>query len=421
MPFACKASDLSEFQCLLIGTWSNVGVPRDNPEQPLSYNVMPLPQRDVPQRIGLGPGNMYGGFILKNFRFTEEVRFNGSDPATDPVLHHKDAGALAVTGAAPNRGGAYTQLPHALFYEQQVRFAEGPDDGKIVHLENGAWLHFGSQDQENGPYRDNNPFRVAGQVLPQPPTITVAKQMSIPHGNSILALGKVDLYDQGNFSHNLSGTGVNTRFPGKPVIPDAPVPYPIPTSSDSCRLEIGISTPQYDDPFSRLLDTNTPSEFENPDTALSLNPNYAIQRAVDLIDQKEGITHHIHVAVTTNPLFAGSGVVTNIPFEDRKSKVTGYSAEYWLLSTDGGKNFNYFAYSQTILMEMEIYILGLNEYRRYVFPHLTSNTVKKLAGTPDHARATTAQKPFRTTVPVARATKKVATKKAATKKAKSKK
>ncbi len=67
----------------------------------------------------------------------------------------------------------------------------------------------------------------------------------------------------------------------------------------------------------------------------------------------------------------GTGVVTNIPFEQRRAKVTEYRAEYWLLSTNGGKTFDYLAYNQ--LIEMQIPILG----EPYVFPHVTANTVKR--------------------------------------------
>jgi hypothetical protein len=407
MPQASKSYDsknnaelIAHFQCLLIGTWVN-----DEElywgERPLSYNVMPLPQVD-PQatRPPDGPSNApfkYGGFILKNFSFTETIRFNGS--AVDGDLpDHTDPQALAVIAVAPNRGGAYTQFAHAVFYDQQVRFAEGPAAGTIVHVENGAWLHLGSREQLTGPY-NMGPAIADGQVQRQPPYITIAKQIAVPHGNSVLALGSVDLYDKDKFHDDFEGLESNTIIPGAPVIPDAPVPYPqrADASTDSQIYKfmsvIGASEPPdiatapQTDPYARELAAN--DDFENPKVEWALNPNVPLQIAIEKIKP----TAHIHWRVTTDPLFGGEGVVTNIPFENRKSRVTEYWADYWLLTTDKyptrSSTFDYLAYSQTILMEMDISLDGGETYRRYVFPHVTTNTVKKVPGTPTEARQKT--------------------------------
>jgi hypothetical protein len=80
----------------------------------------------------------------------------------------------------------------------------------------------------------------------------------------------------------------------------------------------------------------------------------------------------MHWHVTTEPLRNVRGHVTNIPFEQRVSNVTAYWADYWLLSTDNGMTFKYLAYTQTILMEMTV------KDERYVFPHVTCNTVAKI-------------------------------------------
>lgn len=82
----------------------------------------------------------------------------------------------------------------------------------------------------------------------------------------------------------------------------------------------------------------------------------------------------MHWSVTTRPIDGGPhrGVVTNIPFEDEVAKVTDYSADYWLLSTDkNGKYFNHRAYNQTISMDM---FVGGHQYR---CPHTTCNVVTR--------------------------------------------
>jgi hypothetical protein len=339
MPYAIDSNKLHNFQQLLIGKWSNKGVPPGKHGKPLSYNVMPLPQVE--------PQKGYPcclGYILKNFSFTEELRFNGSNDPKDP---HYDPNALAIAALAPNRGGRYTQDSHALFYEQQVKFAEGPQSGNVVHVENGAWLRLSSVPQPLGPY--NGIPAVPGPIIPQLPEMSVAKQIAVPHGNSVLALGYVSSPEK-----------------GAPKIPDLQYPYPQP-------LEYKDDFPSWDIsawPYYTKLDNN--NDFENPDPELAFNCNKALQEAVNAIKPNA----YLHWVVHTDPIVVngveqGRGVVTNIPFEQRRANVTTYRAEHWLLSTDGGKKFEYLAYNQVI--EMQIPILG----EPYLFPHVTANTVKR--------------------------------------------
>lgn len=85
----------------------------------------------------------------------------------------------------------------------------------------------------------------------------------------------------------------------------------------------------------------------------------------------------IYWRVDTDPVIKdgkqlGKGVVTNIPFEERRANVTCYSAECWLLSTNGGKSFDYLSYIQIIIMQIPL--IG----QPYNFPHVTANTVKRI-------------------------------------------
>lgn len=395
MPYAVSVkkvpgveSGLAEFQQLLIGTWENVDELKEG-KRPLSYNVMPLPQVEAqPGRKKQKGATKYGGFILKNFAFTEVLRFNGTSGKKDPP-DLQDPDALAVVAGAPNRGGTYTQFAHALFYEQQVRFAEGPEEGNIVHIENGAWLQLGSTHQNVGPY--NPPAKQSkGHTLRQPPYLTIAKQIAVPHGNSILALGSIDLGDREKFDFEKDGISADTVLPGAPVIPDQFVPYP--QAADAVGENVyaafaDAATEPFYDPYRQALGAKP--DFENPNVAWTLNPNAPLQKALEIISPKA----HMHWRVTTLPLFGGDGVVSNIPFEDRKSKVTEYWADYWLLSTDppGKKSakFDYLLYNQTVLMEMEVSEDGGKTFTRYVFPHITSNVVKKVAGNPTEAREAT--------------------------------
>jgi len=380
-----KVPVLNEFQERLIGTWEStpddpeLTEERDGKRKPLSFNVMPLPQAEKqPHKPKAKAGARHGGFILKNFAFTERIRFNGTAGKKDPA-ELQDPEAIAVVAGAPNRGGSYTQIAHAVFYEQQVHFAEGPEEGKLVHIENGAWLHLGSGEQNAGPY---GPEKIKdGQVQRQPPYLTVAKQIAVPHGNTVLALGSVDLNDGDDFKQDRGGLDVNTVLPGAPVIPDQFVPYPQPAEAPRTPYPEppGIADPDFYDPYSHLLKDD--KDFENPDVAWTLNPNRPLQLALDKIQPVE----HMHWRVTTLPLFGGDSQVTNIPFEERLSDVEEYWADYWLLAKKPGK-FEYLAYNQTVLMRMRVSFDEGETYESYVFPHITSSVVRKLPGTPTEAR-----------------------------------
>lgn len=327
MPYAIDNPDLALFQQRLLGTWSNKPLKKNllagGEKEPLSYNVMPLPQVCVQA----GDPN-YPGYILKNFSYYETIRFN-------------DSHAVALPAGAPNRSGRYNQLARAVFYDQQVSFAEGPDKGKVVHVENGAWLSLITTEQPVGPYAGHGVE--PGSFPPQPANEGVAKQIAVPHGNSILALGSCEMRN---------GSPV---IPGAPEIPIVEPPYPTPP-----YLSVA--------PFTRKLDAM--DDFQNPNPDAVQDPNKPIRDAVQILKP----THYMHWRVTTQPIDGGPhrGVVTNIPFEDEVAKVTDYFADYWLLSTDAqGRHFNHLAYAQTIIMKMVI------RGQIYDCPHTTCNTVTR--------------------------------------------
>lgn len=349
MPYAARIGILADFQQHLVGRWENRnfgsdehGHPVGGPANPLSYNIMPLPQVSDPD-----------GYILKNFKYYERLKFNNDD--VDDTL--------AIAAEAPNRGGYVTQNARALFYEQQVKFAEGPAQDRVVHVENGAWLWLPRFVQQPGPYPADIDVEPVSDALHQPSDVMIAKQIAVPHGNTILALGAFDTVSA------RGGSGVCERNPiiaGRPAIPDAPFPYPMPATPipntappPSLRSILNI-----DERYSTQRDTA--NDYQNPHPDLTQCPNKPLQRAVEIIDPDS----YIHWRVTTQPLQSGRGHVINIPFEQRVSDVTEYLADYWLLfKRHGHETRKYLAYTQTILMAMKI------KDGIYVFPHVTCNTV----------------------------------------------
>jgi hypothetical protein len=352
MPYAGDISKFAKFQQYLVGTWSNMALPGGKDglggaSNPLSYNVMPLPQQAAPTTDPWP----YPGYILKNFKYYETIHFNDSGQTTVPI-----------PATAPNRGGGINQIAHALFYDQKVLFAPSPVPNVAntpVHVENGTWITVKTVPQLPGPYPvpsdPTDPSLPEWPGIPrQPLEVMVAKQISVPHGNSVLALGSVDM---------LKGDSVISAVPPNPlIIPGSPPPYPQPHQIETNR-------------FNRLLDTA--SDYENPDVELTQNPNGVLQQAVDLIKPDK----YIHWRVTTEALAQGKGSVTNIPFEQRRARVTEYFADYWLLhkagdkTKDGADAFNYLSYTQTMLMEMKIG--PAFDERTFLFPHVTCNTVTR--------------------------------------------
>lgn len=356
MPYAASIPSLAEFQQKLVGCWENRpfgedknGNPVGGVDNPLSYNIMPLPEAAAPNK-----------YILKNFKYTERLKFNDD----------RSAETLAIAAIAPNRGGLVSQNCRALFYEQQVRFAEGPQGpgggqagdkahGDVVHVENGAWLWLPRFVQQPGPFPANIDQNAVSDDLDQPFDIMIGKMMSVPHGNVILALGHFD---------TVGATDGKTKceriaYPvieGTPVIPDGASPYPRPAdavSESGGGIKSNLNACEV-----YSTEASTPANFMNPHPDLTRFPNRPIQQAVAMIEPER----YIHWRVTTQPSANGHGQVINIPFEMRVSDVIGYSAEYWLMIK--GKE-RYLAYTQTIPMKLTI------DGIKYVFPHITCNTV----------------------------------------------
>ena len=248
-------------------------------------------------------------FILKNFTYNETVQFN-----------------IDADIALPNRGPESLQLPTALFYQQQVFFADGPKTGNVVHVENGSWLNLRLGDKLVG--SDATPT-ITGAQTP----VQIAKQMSVPHGNSILALGTIAESNGG------------VTIPSKSLSSVLPTP--------STRLDLT--------PYS------TPSET-NPNKDYAADTNKPLNDAVAFLKENgKAVTASIHVNVTTE---SQGGITLSIPFEERSADVNLYEADYWLLSTDmNSKTYDYLAYTQTINMEFTI----PGKSGKYTFPHVTSN------------------------------------------------
>lgn len=237
--------------------------------------------------------------------------------------------------------------------------------GDVVHVENGTWLWSPRYIQQTGPYSTNPPGTIVVEALQQPPDSLIAKQISVPHGNSILALGSMDTVPGSSGAGPWKGDFVTK---GSPVIPDGAPPYPIPAEPVPVPLGTPIPPTLHSDlnADERFTSSATnPNDYENPIPDFTQNPNRPIQKAEAIIKPDS----FMHWSVTTRPLTNGQdgrGSVTNIPFEQLAADVTAYAADYWLLLKGGAK---YLAYTQSIFMVLKV------KERKYTFPHVTCNVV----------------------------------------------
>lgn len=276
----------------LIGTW--VSTRTDG------FNVMPIPQATGPD-----------GFILKNFFYYEVITFS------------------AIRGKVANRGGVDEQDCYTLFYEQRVFFSDGPQANQLVHAENGSWLNLITGPQGQGPLDipPNIPSPPAPNPIPaQDPARQIVKQVSVPHGNSILAMGNVT---------------VNNGAPNIPDVNALPIDAP----------------PGYDAAYG----TNIPT---NP----NINPNIVLKDALlALANQCIEVvrTHQVHVDSNND------GAVANIPYIEQHTDVTQFTNTLWLEELSNGQLL--LQYSQNISLKFP-----QANGESYVFPHITANTLSKV-------------------------------------------
>lgn len=327
----------------LIGTWTNQDLTPGNggPENPYSYNLMPLPQND--------PGATSGtlGFILKNMTYYEEITFS------------------PIHGTAANRGGAGTQVSNALLYEQRVYVADGPAKDTIVHFENGIWGYLSPSAQLVGPYGDDDGNAIGTDTFgtaPPPEPNNIFKQISVPHGNSVLAAGNAPFTTEPLLQTD--GPPIEIITPklqsGAPVIPPAVVlPQDVPGNAIPAPVATEIAT------------FYATTSVENPVPAYAQNPNQAL---VDALAQSK-VTQFLQLDVDTK---IGGGATANINFEQDHAEVAQYKATYWI-EDNGSGNFAQLQYSQTIMLTIPVTFPGAPGPVPITFPHVTVNTLRKVS------------------------------------------
>ena len=274
-----------------------------------------------------GPGSPY------SYNVMPMPQYDPSSP-TGYILknfsYYEEVTFTNIHGNAPNRGGSGTQVANTLFYEQRVYFGEGPNKDALVHAENGSLLYLTDREQYKGPYGDDfgggiGTITLDNTTAPTQP-FNIVKQISVPQGNSILAAG---YYQKGT---------------GEPLVEAV------------SALPSGVNTDQY-------LRENV----GNLNPEFTMNPNLPLNLALNVKNPSSYLRLDVDTKLSGHP-------VSNIAFEQKHAKVTDYKATYWLEAFDGSNDFTQLQYTQTIFMQLNIPGVG-----PVIFPHITSNTLTKLA------------------------------------------
>lgn len=254
-------------------------------------NTMPVPAV-TPKVMPVPPADIKDGYQMLNTEYFEQMTIS------------------ALPGTAANRGGTFEQVASPLFYEQRVYFTNNSAelDNTLVHAENGSWLHFVYADQFGEP-------PTTGQ---QPAATAYVKQVSVPHGNDVLAVG--------------ASTG----------------PYQGPPRS----------FPQAD---------HTVLPYSDPSRGVP-DPNAGLQLQLDALGEK-GVTVVSTTEITVDTDNPG-GAMTDIEFEQRHATVTRFASTFYIEELSDGTT--QLQYSQSMWMDL---VIG-DVTKKFV--HIDANTLVRV-------------------------------------------
>ena len=211
-----------------------------------------------------------------------------------------------VGAAVPDRGYPDNLFLTGVQYEMRITDAE---TNQPLHLEVGMWLYMPGQDQ------------------------TIARSATIPHGDSLLALG------------------TSTTIAGAPTFPPLNI---IPETGAQGGKHAG-----YTDPY-----LNLPEPFQ------SQNVNAYLQKTI----AGQDITETVALDIST----ANGGGILNIPFIVKNANATAFACTYWIETVRDpktGDTFQQLQYSQQTNLLFKEKFDGSGNL--IMWPHVNMNTLAK--------------------------------------------
>ncbi len=308
-----------------------VATPRDTSLGPLS--LLPGTWRNVPNLVGRGwnmialpfatPSDSEFPFnyrLLMN-QYNEELKFTLVDKAVpNRGIERTDAGSVETDQFVVTLD--YEQVIHQIVAEDAPKSGLEGAAGAAIHHEPGLWLHMLNQ-TEDGP--------------------DIARLASIPHGDTVLALGRARDMD------------------GPPVIPDiSGLPIGVSQDIENSRYLGPYRAFHGDNKFRGLFDPVTPN-----DLLKAANAGVNIVHTTEL---------HVDTDIPT-------GGVVNIPFIVKQANATSMHSTFWIqeleeLDETGNPKLR-LQYSQTVFLDFFPRTDGVEGLIRW--PHISINTLEKVS------------------------------------------
>ena len=178
-------------------------------------------------------------------------------------------------------------------------------------------------------------------------SLRIARLATIPHGDSVLAMGKVTDW-----------------FDGPPAIPDLNA-LPIRATQDINSDYLGPYKFFEDTPFFGIV----PTSLQGFPGFFATNANAILQFAVANMNIKRTMVMHFDTQF-------GSGGIVNIPFIVREANATDMSATFWLMELEipeGSPPQFAMQYSQTVFLD---FFPSRDDPTQLIrWPHVSINTM----------------------------------------------
>ncbi len=323
----------------LVGVWRAEGT---------GWNMIALPFHGAPP-----PDAGFKFRVLMN-RYDEDLSFNfvdddvknrgllRADTAADPLDPHDQHVATLD----------YQQVIHQVVAEDQPPSGglAGPP-GLAIHHEPGLWLW-----DKNRRAKDDH---IKGDVVSEV-ELDVARLASIPHGNSVLALGRSECHD------------------GMPTIP--PV-----SGLPSGRFE-DVRTPDYDfrdvppDPYLAPYKHYIDNPFMGGVTVAGF-PGFSPADMNDILRFANEGVNIVQTTTLTVDTDRKSGGITNAPFSVREADPVSMKSTFWIQELaekdETGKPKLRLQYSQVVMLHF--FHPREDEFPgRAVWPHISIATLEKM-------------------------------------------
>ena len=298
------------------------------------------------------------GWNMIALPFSDPNSGDSDDPRDYRVLANQYNETLFLKTAdkgVPNRGVIrptdtnLDQILVALDYEQaisQIRAADSPESGlagdpnKPIHHEPGLWLHMLNLNK---------------------PGANIARLGTIPHGNSVLAIGAAEAIDVSDMSN---------------LVPEV---NPFPVLAGNTQVPLDAPMARYLEPYAAFVEPDN-SFFPR---GLDLRNLHGLLQASTPTNAMRGIRYSVSTVAET-------GGIVNTPFIVDHADATEMHSTFWIFElneTDrDGNPVMVMQYMQFIMLDFFDKFDNSGEKIRW--PHISLNTMIRTSEDPAHGEKT---------------------------------